>query len=49
MMRMTKPPFGVGKDVVMDSGFCMFKGIVGMLAHGVYRMTVIKKKRYCPN
>ena len=48
MMRMTKPLFGTGKYVVMDSGFCVLKGIVGMLAHGVYGTKVIKKKRYWP-
>ena len=40
---MTKPLFGTGKAVVMDSGFCVLKGIVRMLAHGVYGTMVIKK------
>ena len=47
-MRTTKPMFGIGKSVVMDSGFCVLKGRVGMLAHGVYGKKVIKKKRYFP-
>ena len=48
MVRMTKPLFGTGKAVVIDSGFCPLKGLVVMLVHGVYGMTVIKKKRYWP-
>ena len=48
MMRMKNPLFGTGKAVVMDSGVCVLKGLVGMLAHGVYGMMVIKKNIYCP-
>ena len=44
MMQIKKPLFGTGKDLVTDSGFCVLKGLVGMLAHGVYGMMVIKKK-----
>ena len=43
MMRMANPLFVKGKDVVVDSEFFVLKGIVGMLSHGVYGMTVIKK------
>ena len=43
MVWMKKPLFGTGKAVVMDSGFCVLKGIVVILAHGVYGTTVIKK------
>ena len=49
VMRTTKPQFGTGKDVVTDSGFCVLKGLVGMLAHGVYRTTVVKKKDIGPS
>ena len=44
IMRMKNPLFGTGKTVVMDSGFCVMRGLVGMLAHGVYGTTVINKK-----
>ena len=43
-MRTTKRLFGTGKDVVMDSGFCVLKEIEGMLAHGLYGKAVMKKK-----
>ena len=44
MMRMTKPMFRSREYVLMDSGFCVLKGLVCMLEHGVYGMTAIKKK-----
>ena len=43
VMRMNKPLFGTGEIVVMDSGFFVLKGLVGMLAHGLCETTVIKK------
>ena len=49
MMRTKNPPFDTGKAVVMGSVFCVLKGIVGMLAHGVYVTTVIKKKNIGPS
>ena len=30
------------------SGFCVLRGLVGMLAHRLYGTTVIKKKSYFP-
>ena len=49
MMRITKPIFGTMKYVVMESGFFVMRGILGMLAHGVYRTTVINKKDIGPS
>ena len=43
VMWETHPTFGTGKAVVMDSGFFVLKGIIGMLAHGVYGTMVTKK------
>ena len=48
MTRMTKPLFGTGKYVVMESGFRVLKGLLGMLSHGVYGTKVTKKKIYWP-
>ena len=48
MICMTKPLVGTGKAVLMDSGFIVLKGLVGILAHGVYGTTVIKKNIYWP-
>ena len=49
MIRMTNPLFGTGKAVVMDGGLCVMKGIVGMLAHGVYGTKGIKKNDIVPS
>ena len=49
MMRNTKPLFGIGKAVVTDNGFCVLKGLVGMVARGVYRTMVVKKKDIGPS
>ena len=43
MMRTTNPLFGTGKDVVTDSDVCVLKGLVGILVHRLYRITVTNK------
>ena len=49
MLRMCKPIFGSGKDVVFDSGFCVAKGFVELEDRGVYGGAMIKKRQYWPN
>ena len=44
--RMTKPLWGTGKAVVLDSGFCVLKGLIGMYDIGLYGSAVTKKRRY---
>ena len=48
MLRMCDPIFGTGKCVVLDSGFCVSKGIVALEAKGVYAGALIKKHKYWP-
>ena len=48
MLRMCQPIFGTGKAVVLDSGFCVAKGIVALEAKGVFAGALIKKRRYWP-
>ena len=48
MLRMTKPIHGSGKVVIMDSGFCVAKGITEMEKKGVFGQALIKKRRYWP-
>ena len=43
MMWMKNSLVDTGKSAVTDSDFCVLKGILGMLAHGVYGRMVIKK------
>ena len=38
-----------GTYEVLDSGFCVLKGITELQWRGVYDGVVIKKRRYCPN
>jgi hypothetical protein len=45
---MCEPIFGTGKCVVLDSGFCVSKGIVALEAKGVYAGALIKKRKYWP-
>lgn len=48
MLRCTKPLWGSGKVVVMDSGFCVAVGLREMFKKGVYGHALIKMKRYWP-
>ena len=48
IMQMTNPLFVTWNTVLLGSVFCVMKGVVGMLAHVVYAMTVINKKGYWP-
>ena len=45
MLRMRIPIFGSGKAVVLDSGFCVAKGITDIEAKGVYTTALINKRR----
>jgi hypothetical protein len=45
MLRMCEPIYGKGKAVVLDSGFCVAKGIVALKAKGVYTGALIKKEQ----
>ena len=46
MLRMCRPIFVSGEDVVLDSGFCVVKGITDIKAKGVHEAALIKKRRY---
>ena len=47
MLHLTKPEWGTGKLVVLDSGFCVLQGLVELKKKGVYAHALIKK-RYWP-
>ena len=44
MLRMCKPIFGSGNDVVFDSGFYVEKGIVELESKGVYGGALSKNR-----
>ena len=48
MLRMCEPIFSTGKCVVLDSAFCVSKGITALLEFGVYDATLIKKRKHRP-
>ena len=48
MQRMTKLLWGIGKIVIMDSGICVIKGLIGMFWRGFYGITLMKKCIYWP-
>ena len=48
LLRMLKSYFATGKYVVLDSGFCVLKGIVELRKRGLFACTLIKKRRYWP-
>ena len=45
MLRMCEPIFSTGKCVVLDSGFCLSKGITDLLEFGVYASVLTKKRK----
>ena len=48
MLQMCEPIFSTGKCIVLDSGFCVSKGITAFLDFDVYTAALIKKRKYCP-
>ena len=48
LLRVLEPIFGKGMVVILDSGFCVLKGIVELKKRGVYASALIKKRRYWP-
>jgi hypothetical protein len=48
LLRMLKSYFATGKYVVLDSGFCVLKGIVELRKRGLFSCALIKKRRYWP-
>jgi hypothetical protein len=48
LLRLTKPVWGTGKVVILDSGFCVLKGIIELKKQGVLAGALVKKRRYWP-
>ena len=46
LLRLTKDIFGTGKVVILDSGFCVLRGLVELMKRGVYASSLIKKRKY---
>ena len=48
MLCVLEPIFARGNVVILDSGFCMLKGIVELKKCGVYASALIEKWKYWP-
>ena len=48
LLHILQPIFTKGYVVVLDSGFCVLKGIVELKKRGVYASALIKKRHYWP-
>ncbi len=48
MLRLTRSLDSTGTIVIMDSGFCVLKGLIEMRKRGVFGSAMIKKRRYWP-
>ena len=46
MLSMCSPTFGSGKYIVLDSKFCVAKGITDLEVKGVYVEGLIKNQSY---
>ena len=47
-LSMMKSYFSNGRYVILDSGFCVLKGLIRLRKKGFSPCAVIKKRRYCP-
>jgi hypothetical protein len=48
LLRMLRSYFGTGRYIILDSGFCVLKGLVELRRLGLYACALIKKRRYWP-
>ena len=48
LLRMTKSIWNSGHVIILNSGFCVLKGIVELGKKGLYAGALIKKRRYWP-
>ena len=48
ILRRTRPIWNCVKMVIMDSDFCVTKGLVELRKKGVFGSALIKKRIYCP-
>ncbi len=48
LLRLTKSIHQSARYVVLDSGFCVLKGLISLVKSGVFACSLIKKRRYWP-
>jgi hypothetical protein len=48
LLRMLQSYFHTARYIVLDSGFCVLKGIIELRKNGLFGCALIKKRRYWP-
>ena len=48
MLRCLQSYFASGRYVILDSGFCVLKGIIELRKRGIFAGALVKKRRYWP-
>ena len=48
LLWMLVPIFHMGLVIILDSGFCVLKGIIELCKKGIYASVLIKKRHYWP-
>ena len=48
-LRMMRSYFATGRYVILDSGFCVLKGLVHLRKMGDFACDIIKNRRYWPS
>lgn len=48
LLRLTQSIWYSGKVIILDSGFCVLKGLIELKKKGLYASALIKKRRYWP-
>ena len=48
LVRLSEQLRGSGKVVILDSGFCVLKGLTELRSKGIFAAALIKKRRYWP-
>jgi hypothetical protein len=49
LLRLCKSLIGTGKVVILDSGFCVLKGLIQLRKNGIYASAVIKNAATGPS
>ena len=48
LLRLSKSIWGSARIIILDSGFCVLKGIIELRKKGLYASALIKKCRFWP-
>ena len=49
LLHIMKSYFYTGRYVILDSSFCVLKGLIKLRKKGIFSYAIIKKRRYRPS